>query len=101
VRVVFASNGMLFATWASRIPAVRDDLHADERGLGFALLFIAVGSLLAMPFSGRLVAGVGARALLVACIVSCCLAYPALRTSWCCPPRCSSSAPGAASGTWR
>ena len=78
MRVVFASNGGLFATWASRIPAVRDDLHADERGLGFALLFIAVGSLIAMPFSGRLVAAVGARAVLVACIVACCLAYPAL-----------------------
>ena len=78
VRVVFASNGMLFATWASRIPAVRDDLHADERGLGFALLFIAVGSLIAMPFSGRLVAGVGARTVLVVCMVACCLAYPAL-----------------------
>ena len=78
VRVVFASNGMLFATWASRIPAVRDDVHADERGLGFALLFIAVGSLVAMPFSGRLVAGVGARTVLVACIAACCLAYPAL-----------------------
>lgn len=78
VRAVFASNGMLFATWASRIPAVRDDLHADERGLGFALLFIAVGSLIAMPFSGRLVAAVGARAILVACIVACCLAYPGL-----------------------
>jgi MFS family permease len=77
-RVVFAANGGLFATWVSRLPAVRDDLGADERGLGFALLFTAVGSLLAMPFSGRLVAKVGARAVLVACIVLCCLAYPAL-----------------------
>jgi fucose permease len=75
---VFASNGLLFATWVSRLPAVRDDLHADERGLGFALLFIAVGSLLAMPLSGRLVSAVGARAVLVACLVVCCLAYPAL-----------------------
>src|SRR6187549_2461505 len=77
-RLVFAANGGLFATWASRLPAVRDDLGADERGLGFALLFIAVGSLLAMPFSGRLVSAVGARAVLVVCIVVCCLAYPTL-----------------------
>jgi MFS family permease len=77
-RVVFAANGGLFASWVSRIPAVRDDLGADERGLGFALLFAAVGSLLAMPLSGRLVGRVGARRVLVVCVVVCALAYPAL-----------------------
>ncbi|MGH8892643.1 MAG: MFS transporter [Actinomycetes bacterium] len=77
-RIVFAANGLLFATWVSRIPAVRDDLGADERGLGFALLFIAVGSLLAMPLSGRLVSWLGARAVLAICVVVCALAYPAL-----------------------
>lgn len=77
-RFVFAANGGLFATWVSRIPAVRDDIGATERGLGFALLFIAVGSLVAMPFSGRLVTAVGARRVLAACIVTCALAYTAL-----------------------
>lgn len=77
-RLVFAVNGGLFATWVSRIPAIRDDLGASERGLGFALLFTAIGSLLAMPTSGRLVSAVGARAVMTACIVICVLAYPAL-----------------------
>ena len=77
-RLVFAANGGLFATWVSRLPAVRDDLGADERGLGFALLFTAVGSLLAMPLSGRLVSAVGARKVLTACIVVGALAYPCL-----------------------
>jgi MFS family permease len=77
-RIVFAANGGLFATWVSRIPAVRDDLGATERGLGFALLFTAVGSLLAMPLSGRLVSVLGARAVMVACVLLSALAYPAL-----------------------
>ena len=77
-RLVFAANGGLFATWVSRIPAVRDDLGASERGLGFALLFTAVGSLLAMPASGRLVARHGARKVMGACVAVCVLAYPAL-----------------------
>lgn len=77
-RIVFAANGGLFATWVSRIPAVRDDLGADERGLGFALLFTAVGSLLAMPMSGRMVARAGARTVITVCVVACVLAYPAL-----------------------
>ena len=29
-RFVFAANGGLFATWVSRIPAVRDDIGATE-----------------------------------------------------------------------
>jgi fucose permease len=77
-RLVFAANGGLFATWVSRIPAVRDDIGATERGLGFALLFVAVGSLAAMPLSGRLVTRVGARRVLVTCIVTCALGYTAL-----------------------
>jgi MFS family permease len=77
-RFVFAANGGLFATWVARIPAVRDDIGASERGLGFALLFIAVGSLVAMPMSGRLVSLVGARRVTTACIVICALSYSAL-----------------------
>ena len=75
---MFAANGALFAGWVARIPAVRDNLDADERGLGFALLFAAVGSLVAMPLSGRLVERVGARRVMAVCIVVCALAYPAL-----------------------
>ena len=77
-RIVFAANGGLFATWVSRLPAIRDDLGASERGLGFALLFTAVGSLLAMPLSGRLVDAIGARKVLALCVVVCCLSYPLL-----------------------
>jgi MFS family permease len=77
-RIVFAGNGGLFATWASRIPAVRDRLDADPRGLGFALLFTAVGSLIAMPLSSRFIAWIGERRVIAVCVVTCCLAYPAL-----------------------
>lgn len=77
-RIVFGGNGALFATWVSRIPAVRDDLGATERGLGFALLFIAVGSLIAMPLSGRLVARFGARRVIGVCVATGMLAYPLL-----------------------
>jgi len=77
-RVVFAANGGMFASWVSRLPAVRDDLGADERGLGFALLFAAVGSLIAMPLSDRMIRRVGERTVITVCIVICLFAYPAL-----------------------
>lgn len=77
-RMVFAANGALFATWVSRIPAVRDDIHADPRGLGFALLCAAVGSLAAMPLSARAIRAVGDRAVIGGCVVVSLVAYPAL-----------------------
>lgn len=54
VHAAFAVNGLLFATWVSRLPALRERLDASEPQLGGALLCIALGSLIAMPFTGRL-----------------------------------------------
>ncbi|GAA3643096.1 MFS transporter [Microlunatus ginsengisoli] len=59
--VVFAANGAVAGTWFSRIPAVRDQLHADLRTLGFVLLCFAIGSMLSMPFAGRLIQRFSAR----------------------------------------
>lgn len=55
VYVVFAFNGFLFASLASRFPDVRSGLRLDNSGLGLLLLAIAVGSLLALPSAGRLI----------------------------------------------
>ncbi|MGZ4595592.1 MAG: MFS transporter [Actinomycetes bacterium] len=77
-RVIFAANGGMFATWVSRIPAIRDRLGADERGLGFALLFTAIGSLVMMPLSSRFIARFGERQVITICVVACLFAYPAL-----------------------
>jgi hypothetical protein len=50
--VIFAADGALFASWASRLPQVQDNIHADAAGLGFALAGTAVGALSAMPITG-------------------------------------------------
>ena len=55
VAVVFASSGFLFATWASRIPQVRDLLGLTPAELGLAIMCVAVGSVLALPMSGLIV----------------------------------------------
>ncbi|MGO1339771.1 MAG: MFS transporter, partial [Cellulosimicrobium funkei] len=44
VFAVFFLNGFNFATWASRLPAVRDSLGFTEAQMGLLLLFMAVGS---------------------------------------------------------
>lgn len=55
----FAGSGFAFASWASRIPQVRDRLDLDSSALGLVLLAIAAGSLLALPLSGPVVTRIG------------------------------------------
>jgi fucose permease len=55
----FIGSGVAFASWASRIPQVRDRLDLDPAALGLLLLAIAAGSLLALPFSGLVVTRIG------------------------------------------
>jgi predicted MFS family arabinose efflux permease len=58
---VFIASGIAFASWASRIPQVRDRLHLDPSGLGLVLLAIAAGSVIALPLSGVIVGHFGSR----------------------------------------
>ena len=79
VAVVFGANGFLFASWVSRLPAVRDALHLSPGGLGLLLLCIAAGSVVALLASGAIVHGLGpGRAVpLAACLMAAGLAVVA------------------------
>ena len=55
VFAVFAFNGLLVASFISRLPDVRSALALSNESLGFLLLATSLGSVLALPFSGRLV----------------------------------------------
>jgi fucose permease len=59
VSVVFILSGFAFASWASRIPQIRDALELTPQALGLVLLAIAVGSVSAMPMSGLVVGRLG------------------------------------------
>ena len=65
----FTLNGFAFASWASRIPAVKAKLGLTPRELGLILLAIAVGSVLALPLSGHIVHRFGSRRTVVATAV--------------------------------
>ena len=65
VALVFALNGLVFASWVSRLPAVREALGLSTSELGLLLLCLSVGSVLGLPASGPLVGRLGpARAVL-------------------------------------
>ena len=74
IRTVFFVNGALFASWASRIPALSDRVGATPGVLGLALLAPAVGAIVAMPTVGRLLPGRSSRTFCRWAIVALCLA---------------------------
>ena len=56
---VFGMNGLVFASWAARIPAVTEALSLTSGQMGSLLLCTAVGSLLALPTAGWVVGRIG------------------------------------------
>lgn len=50
--VFFFLQGLVFSSWASRIPYIKDSLSLDDSQLGFALLAIPLGQFIAMGPSG-------------------------------------------------
>ncbi|MFI5906077.1 MFS transporter [Dactylosporangium sp. NPDC051541] len=57
----FIWSGVASASWASRIPQIRDALHLAPSKLGLVLLSMAAGSILALVGSGHIVARFGSR----------------------------------------
>lgn len=52
----FFLSGLVFATWASRIPTIKTFFQLNEAALGSLLLAMPISSLIGVPFSGWLVA---------------------------------------------
>lgn len=59
VYAAFVLNGFAFASWASRIPSVRDTLDLSAGRLSLLLLALSLGSVLAMPLAGAVVLRIG------------------------------------------
>jgi len=59
VKLLFFLNGVLIASWASRVPAVQAFHHLSNGALGLVLFSIAFGAVLAMPLSGWFTARAG------------------------------------------
>jgi len=59
VGVTFGMNGLAFAGWFARIPAVRADLGLSSAGLGLLLLCLSGAALAAIPLAGPLVQRAG------------------------------------------
>ena len=66
VSVFFFIAGLTVATWASRIPDIKNKLHLNEAALGGVLFALPVGQLISLPLSGWLIPRFGSRQLVIA-----------------------------------
>lgn len=64
VSVFFFIQGLVFASWASRIPDIKNKLNLSDAGLGAILFALPVGQLCAMGLSGYLVSRFGSKKML-------------------------------------
>ncbi|MER7575213.1 MFS transporter [Streptomyces sp. NPDC126514] len=65
VATVFFLTGTVFATWASRVPAVQERLGMSAGALALALVGLSIGAVSALPVVGGLVARYGSRPVLL------------------------------------
>lgn len=64
ISLFYFGQGIVFASWASRIPDLKSILHLSDAALGSILLALPLGQLVTMPFSGRFTAKFGSRRML-------------------------------------
>jgi MFS family permease len=65
VGILFFLQGLCFATWASRIPSIQQQLGISESMLGVILFALPVGSMISLLFSGKLVTRYGSKRVAV------------------------------------
>ena len=78
---VFATHGLLFASWTAHIPHVKGRLGLTDGTLGFALLGAPVGSVCAMVGSTYLLKRLGSRRTVQIALVGYCATGPLVALS--------------------
>jgi len=74
----FFTLGIALGSWVARIPAVQNRLALDDAELGFSLLSLSVGAMLAMPSTGWLIFRWGNRRVMQAAATLLCVVLPLL-----------------------
>jgi predicted MFS family arabinose efflux permease len=59
VYLTFGANGFAFASWAARLPQLREHLGLTPGRLGLVILCVALGSLISLPTTGFVVHQIG------------------------------------------
>ncbi len=73
VNAAFFVNGFIYANWVSRLPRIQEAYVANDRTIGFVLLCLSLGAVVAMPFAGWVILRNGSRRITLAAAVLYCL----------------------------
>ncbi len=81
--IIFFINGMVIATWASRIPAIQLKLGLSAGPLGIALLSMGIGALISLSFAGWICSKFGSQKVIFATVNLLCfsLIFPAFASN--------------------
>jgi MFS family permease len=63
--VYFFMSGFGYSTWASRIPAIQQQLHINDAQLGTALLAAPIGVLVTVPFTSNLLNKYSSKSIMI------------------------------------
>lgn len=66
VSAFFFIAGITVASWAGRIPDIKETLHLSDAGLGAVLFALPVGQLISLPLAGWLISKYGSKNIVVA-----------------------------------
>jgi predicted MFS family arabinose efflux permease len=77
-RIVFFITGLAMAAWAPLVPFAKARVGMNDAMLGLLLLYLGIGSIVAMPLAGALAARVGCRRVIIVSALIVCLALPLL-----------------------
>jgi len=62
-------TGLCFASWASRIATIQQNLNLTDAALGGVLFALPVGLMCSLPFSGWVIGKVGSKLLLICALI--------------------------------
>jgi MFS family permease len=69
ISIFFFVAGLTFATWASRIPDIKEKLQLSDAGLGVVLFALPVGQILSLPISAWLISRFSSRTVTISTAV--------------------------------
>ncbi len=74
VFAVFALNGLGAATWAIRIPSIRDQLELPTSWVGYLILGVSIGSIVGLVLASHIMQWLGGRRTIAITLLICALA---------------------------
>jgi MFS family permease len=77
----FVANGIMFGSWASRIPAIKEQAGLDSIHLGFALLGAPLGAVLTMTLAGYAAGRIGSHSVASLALLGCAAMLPVMASS--------------------